>query len=69
MAEDRADGAPAAFREGFVAGARAILEGIGDDLAEEQKRVLQKWVATSLEDWRQAGLEAPQPVMPMIDGA
>ena len=37
MAGDRADDAS----DAFVAGARAILDGIGDDLAEEQRRVLQ----------------------------
>ena len=58
-----------AYREGFVEGARAILKGIGDDMAEEQKRVLEKWVNGPLAAWREAGPEAARPDLPAIDGA
>ena len=67
MALDPAETAET-YREGFVAGARAILGGIGDDLPEEQKRVLEKWIDGTLETWRHAGPDAAEPIMPMIDG-
>ena len=57
------------FRQGFVAGAQAILKAIGDDLPEQQMRVLQKWVEGPLDKWRNADAGASEPPIPMIDGA
>ncbi len=57
------------YREGFLEGARAMLKAIGDDMAEEQKRVLEKWVEGPLATWRAAGPEATRPGLPAIDGA
>lgn len=57
------------YREGFLEGARAVLKGIGNDMAEEQKRVLEKWVNGPLAAWREAGPEAAPPDLPAIDGA
>ena len=56
-------------RTGYVEGARAVLKAIGDDLPEQQMRVLEKWVAGPLTEWIEAGAEAAPPVLPMIDGA
>lgn len=58
-----------AFREGFIAGVRATLKAIGDDLPEEQSRVLEKWASGPLERWSKAGPDADEPPMPMVDGA
>ncbi len=58
-----------AYREGFLEGARALLKGVGNDMAEEQKRVLEKWVNGPLAAWRDAGPEAERPDLPAIDGA
>ena len=58
-----------AYREGFLEGARALLKGVGNDMAEEQKRVLEKWVNGPLATWRDAGPEATRPDLPAIDGA
>ena len=57
------------YREGFVEGAKAILEAIGDDLPEQQMGVLQKWVAGPLSAWRRADANASPPPLPMIDPA
>ena len=57
------------YREGFYQGARAILKTIGDDLPEVQMRVLERWVAGPLSEWRQADPDAPPPPLPMLDGA
>ena len=57
------------YREGFVRGAKAILKAIGDDLPEQQMRVLERWVEGPLSEWRHAPPDAAQPTMPMIDGA
>ncbi len=57
------------YRHGFYEGAKAILKAIGDDLPEEQMRVLEKWVSGPLLEWGKAGADAEQPVVPMIDGA
>jgi hypothetical protein len=64
------DGATKAhdYRQGFHEGAKAILKAIGDDLPEEQMRVLETWVAGPIADWIQAGPDAKQPTTPMIDG-
>ena len=57
------------YREGFFEGARAILKAIGDDLPEQQMRVLEKWVSGPLSAWRHADDDASPPPLPMIDGA
>ena len=57
------------YREGFFEGARAILKAIGDDLPDQQMRVLEKWVAGPLSDWRHADDDASPPPLPLIDGA
>ena len=57
------------YREGYYEGARAILKAIGDDLPENQMRVLENWVSGPLEAWRSADPNAPPPPLPMIDGA
>ena len=57
------------YREGFVEGARAVLKAIGDDLPEEQMRVLEKWVSGPLAAWRSAAADDAPPPLPMIDGA
>jgi hypothetical protein len=57
------------YREGYFEGAKAILKIIGDDLPEEQMRVLEKWVAGPLSAWRHADADASPPQLPMIDGA
>ncbi len=70
---DEGQNAPATkahdYREGFHAGAQAILKAIGDDLPEVQMRVLQRWVSGPLSDWRHEPAEARRPPLPMIDGA
>ncbi len=58
-----------AYREGFLEGARAMLKGVGNDMAEEQKRVLEKWVNGPLASWRNGSPEAVRPELPAIDGA
>ncbi len=58
-----------AYREGFYEGARAILKVIGDDLPEEQMRVLEKWVAGPLAGWRHEDANAAPPQLPLLDGA
>ena len=58
-----------AYREGVLEGARLLLKGIGNDMAEEQKRVLEKWVNGPLAAWRDAGEGAARPDLPAIDGA
>ena len=65
------DGATKAadYREGYVEGARAVLKAIGDDLPEQQMRVLEKWVSGPLAAWRHAEPDAKPPPLPMIDGA
>ncbi len=57
------------YRQGFYEGAKTILKTIGDDLPEEQMRVLEKWVAGPIAEWSKAGPDAAQPTAPMIDGA
>lgn len=57
------------YREGVLEGARLLLKGIGDDMAEEQKRVLEKWVNGPLANWRDAEEGAARPDLPAIDGA
>ncbi len=57
------------YREGYLEGARAMLEAIGNDMAEEQKRVLERWVNGPLAAWRHAGPQAKRPDLPAIDGA
>ena len=59
----------AAYRQGYVQGARSLLEVLGTHLSEEQTRTLHKWVEGSLRDWSTADDEAPAPVAPLIDGA
>ena len=65
------DGATKAhdYREGFVEGARAVLKAIGDDLPEQQMRVLEKWVSGPLDTWRTAAPDAAPPPLPLLDGA
>ena len=58
-----------AFREGFLEGARALLKGVGNDMAEEQKRVLEKWVNGPVAAGRDAGPDVVRPELPAIDGA
>ena len=57
------------YREGFYQGARAVLKAIGDDLPEVQMRVLEKWVAGPVDQWRHAPPDAAAPPLPMLDGA
>ena len=57
------------YREGFLEGARCLLKAVGNDMAEEQKRVLEKWVEGPLAAWHDAEPDAPRPDLPAIDGA
>ena len=57
------------FREGFREGARAVIKAIGDNLPDQQMRVLEKWVSGPLESWLHADKDAVPPPLPMIDGA
>ena len=70
MSDAQTPGARAVdYREGYLEGARAMLKAIGNDMAEEQKRVLEKWVNGPLAAWRHAGPGAARPDLPAIDGA
>jgi hypothetical protein len=69
MTQGHEDDGRGGYRDGFVNGARAIFEAIGDDLPEEQMRVLQKWIDGPLDAWRREGPDTSPPPVPMIDGA
>ena len=57
------------YRQGFNAGARAILDAIGDGLPEQQMAMLRTWVAGPLDTWCRAEPGAEPPPPPMIDPA
>lgn len=57
------------YREGFVEGVSAVLSALGDDLPEDQRRILEKWVSGPLAAWRSADAEAQRPPAPLLDGA
>ena len=69
VSEEQMDEKAHDYREGFVQGAKALLKIIGDDLPEQQMRVLERWVDGPLSEWRHAPPDAAQPTPPMIDGA
>ncbi len=57
------------YREGFLQGAKTILKAIGDDLPEQQMRVLERWISGPLQAWCHADAAEAPPTVPMIDGA
>ena len=57
------------YRQGYVQGARSVLQALGSHLSEEQTRVLSKWVDGPLTSWSGADDEAAAPIAPLLDGA
>ena len=58
-----------AFRQGYLQGARSVLEALGHRLPEEQQRTLSRWVEGPLAAWSRSDDEATAPVAPLLDGA